>query len=262
MGIKTIIKKEQLPLKYQNYNLIETIDGNTDSVYLLDDIYILKVYENIPLNIIQNEQKLLTQLYKLKAPNIIDIFKIEDKYIAISTQIKGISIEKPTINHIKQIGLFLKQFHNISKDLTSSNTQIYSKKYLENLIIKSNNKVFKQQFEDINIELKDDGVIHGDIFYDNAKFLNNKLNGVYDFTEACIGDFKFELAVVALSWCFDDDILNKEKLNTLLSSYELDISYDKFKEYIKFALLYYVTTRYLDNRKYQELLDKIDNIKS
>ena len=260
MGIKTVIKKEQLPLKYQNYNLIETIDGNTDSVYLLDDIYVLKVYENIPLRIIQNEQKLLTKLNKLKVPNIIDIFKIEDKYIAISTQIKGISIEKPSMEHISQIGLFLKQFHNISKNLTSSNTQIYSYDYFQDLIIKSNNPILTKHFNSINIELKNDGIIHGDIFYDNAKFNDNILSGVYDFTEASLGDFKFELAVVALSWCFDGDILNQGKLNTLLSSYNLDISYDEFKEYIKYALLYYITTRHLDNRDYQELFNKLDNI--
>ena len=112
----------------------------------------------------------------------------------------------------------------------------------------------------INIKLSNDGVIHGDIFYDNVKFLDNKLNGVYDFTEASIGNFKFELAVVAISWCFDDDILNKEKLNTLLSSYNLDIKYNDFKVYIKYALVYYATIRCLNNRDYQELLNKLDKI--
>ena len=259
MGIKTTIKKEQLPLKYQKYNLIETTNGNTDSVYLLNDKYVVKLYENTILETIKNEQKLLNQLQDLKVPKCIEIFQIKDKIVAIFTQINGNSIEKPTINHIKQIGIFLKGFHNISQNLTSSNTQIYSKKYLKSLITKSKNTILKQHFDDINIdiELKNDGIIHGDIFYDNAKFLDNSLSGVYDFTEACIGDFKFELAVVAISWCFDGDILNTEKLNTLLSSYGLDIKYDDFKIYINYALLYYSIIRDLDNRDYQDLLDKI-----
>ncbi|MEA2019517.1 MAG: phosphotransferase [Campylobacterota bacterium] len=260
MGIKTKIKKEQLPLKYQKYNLIETSNGNTDSVYLLGNTFVLKLYENTLLETIINEQKLLNKLDTLKVPKIIDIFKLDNKNIAISTQIDGISIEKSTLVHIKQVGLFLKQFHNISKNLESTNINIYSHSYLKKLIDKANNIILKKYFDNIDINLTNDGIIHGDIFYDNVKFKDNKLSGVYDFTEACNGDFKFELAVVVISWCFNDDILNNEKLNTLLFYYGLDIKYDDFKEYIKYALVYYATTRYIDNRDYQELLNKLDNI--
>jgi homoserine kinase type II len=257
MGIKTRLKKKQLPKKYQQYNLIETIDGNTQSVYMLNDDYVLKLYENTPLQTIKNEQQLLKKLYNLKVPQLLDIFKIESNYIAIFSQIKGDSIKKPNLDHIRQIGLFLKQFHNISKDLISTNKQIYNKNNLENLIIKTNNKILKNYFYDITIDLKIDGVIHGDMFCDNVKFLDDKLSGVYDFTEACGGDFIFDLAVVAISWCYDIDILDHKKLDTLLLSYDLNISYSKFKNYINYALIYYATIRDLDHRDYQDLLNKL-----
>ena len=47
MGVKTVVQKKQLPKKYQKYNLIETKDGVSDTVYLLNDIYVLKVFDFI-----------------------------------------------------------------------------------------------------------------------------------------------------------------------------------------------------------------------
>jgi len=62
MGIKQTITKDELPLKYQAYNLLETTDGVSHSVYLLDDKYVLKIVENEELEALKNEQKLLKEL--------------------------------------------------------------------------------------------------------------------------------------------------------------------------------------------------------
>ncbi len=35
-------------------------------------------------------------------------------------------------------------------------------------------------FDEVSIELRLDGVIHGDLFLDNCKFKGNSLNGVFD----------------------------------------------------------------------------------
>jgi len=90
--------------------------------------------------------------------------------------------------------------------------------------------------------------------------MNDTLSGVYDFIEACESDFIFELAVVSISWCFDGTQINREKITTLLETYKSEIEYNSFVEYIKYALLYYATTRHLSNRNYQELLEKLENL--
>jgi len=260
MGIKQTITKDKLPLKYQAYNLIETTDGISHSVYLLDDKYVLKIVEKNELSSLLNEQILLKEIEKLSVPKLLNIVQNEDTVLAFYSQIKGTSINKPTLSHIEQIALFLKSFHHISKNLKSSNDKIYDKEYLKGLVIKTNNPTLLNYFNDIQCELKNDGIIHGDLFYDNAKFNNNILSGVFDFIEACEGDFTFELAVVAISWCFDKDSIDIRKINTLLDTYELNISYKEFLEYIKYALLYYITTRYLSNRDYKELLIKLESL--
>ena len=260
MGIKTAISKNDLPLKYQGLSLIQTTDGVSDSVYLLEEQFVLKIFESPSLQTIENEKELLKRLSTLKVPQVVDSFSIGEKPAVIYTQIAGQSADKPPTDQIRQIGSFLKEFHSLTKDLRSSNPILFSKNRLEALIMDSGCDELVKHFKSVNIELKEDGIIHGDLFCDNAKFQNGVLSGVYDFSEACNGDFIFDLGVTAVSWCFEGHSLHKEKLEELTSSYGLDLEYERFKEYIKYALLYYATTRYINDRDYKELLMKLDNL--
>ncbi len=260
MGIKIPITKEQLPLKYQKYNLIETTDGITHSVYLLDDVYVLKIFNTIEYSQIKNEIQLLKSIKSLPVPRVIESLKINDLYIIVYSQIIGNSVINTKNIHIKQIGLFLKKFHLKTKGISSSNIRLYDNNRLKDLIEQTNNNLFINEFNKINIKIKNDGIIHGDLFKDNAKFQNDRLSGVYDFSEACNGDYTFELSVVAISWCFDDNILNTNKLSTLLNSYDINMKNINILSYIRYALLYYATTRYLTNNNYQELLNKLKEV--
>jgi len=260
MGIKTKITQNELPPKYQKFTLKETQDGLTHSVYLLGNEYVLKIVERNTLNALFSEQNLLKSLETLCVPKLLDIYEKVNYTLAFYTQKPGKSVSSIEDVHIKQIAHFLKRFHTISQNLSSSNKKLYEKKHLKNLIIQTNKSIFLEYFDTINCQLKNDGIIHGDLFYDNAKFQDDTLSGVYDFIEACEGDFIFELAVVALSWCFKNNILDIKKVQLLLDTYGLSLDINEFKEYIKYALLYYTTTRYLNNENYKELLQRLKSI--
>ncbi|MDC0932483.1 phosphotransferase [Arcobacteraceae bacterium] len=260
MGIKVKITQDELPLKYQTFHLQETKDGATHSVYLLDNKYVLKIVENRTAETILAEQKLLKDLDGLCVPKILDIYEYPNYTMVFYSQMKGKSSYNPSILQIEQIALFLKKFHCISKNSSSSNQKIYEKNSFKDLIIQTNEPLFLEYFNNINCKLKNDGVIHGDLFSDNAKFEDDELTGVFDFIEACEGDFVFELAVVTISWCFENNKLNTSKVKTLLDTYGLNINIKEFNEYIKYALLYYTTTRYLNNRNYKELLERLKSI--
>lgn len=259
LGVKIKITQDDLPKKYKIFPLIETTDGVQSSVYLLGDKYVLKLYDEPNYNI-EDEILLLKSISSLKVIQYVEDFCIRGYICIFYKQIKGESIFKPTISHIKQIALFLREFHTKTSNNVSNNTNLYDTNELKSVINKRGITLLQKHINTINIKLKNDGIIHGDLFCDNVKWENDILSGVYDFSEACNGDFIFDLAVVACSWCFDDDEPNYEKIDALLCTYALDIKLVEFKEYIKYALIYYATKRYLDNRNYQELISKLDKV--
>jgi len=261
MGIKQTLSSSQLPVKYQQYQLLSTTDGVMATVYLLDDVYVLKLFElGTDVAMIENEASLLEALSPLPVPHVVDTFSIEGHEVVIYSQIKGKSIPEPNEGEIAQIGTFLKAFHQKSRALSSSNEQIYVREKLQSLIEETQSQRLKDYFAQINVELNNDGIIHGDLFVDNCKFLDGKLSGVYDFAQACVGDFHFELAVVVVGWCFEGDILNESKVNALCQSYETGITAEAFEAYIHYALLYYATTRYLGKRDYEALLRRLERL--
>lgn len=261
MGIKQTLTSSQLPSRYQNHTLRATSDGVTATVYLLDNDYVLKLFElGTPISVIENEMTLLEQLSDLAVPKVIEHFSIKEHEVVVYSQIQGESMAQPSKTEIEQIGLFLKAFHQRSCTLESRNEQIFSVDKLQELIEKTQNKTLQNYFSQINLTLNNDGIIHGDLFVDNCKFLKGTLSGVYDFAEACVGDFYFELAVVVVGWCFEGDKLNQSKVNILLQSYQAEIPYDAFEVYIQYALLYYATTRYLGKRDYPALLRRLEHL--
>lgn len=261
MGVKTSISQSQLPEEYQKYELRPTKDGVSDSVYLLGNTYVLKHFDSANKQTIVNEKKLLAHLADLPVPQMLEQFQIEGKEAVLFTQAAGKSPLKPRPKQIEQIGIFLKHFHKRTQGIKNSNVRLFEKNRLKNLVEKARHPSLIDNFKTLDMELKNDGIIHGDLFMDNAKFIGDTLSGVYDFTEACEGDFMFDLAVVACSWCFNGDTPEEDKFDTLLKSYGGELDKTEFKAYIRYALLYYATTRYMGGRDYATLLKRLERLK-
>jgi homoserine kinase type II len=256
LGIKTKLSKKDINPYFQVNKLQKTKHGVSDTVYILDDKYVLKLFENSTLKNIKEEQKLLKLCKDLKVSKLVSKpIKIQNKYALIYKKSKGESLQKIKLKHIKQIGKFLKEFHYKTKNKTSSNKNIFSNKNLKKLMIKSKNVQLLKFFNSLQIELKNDGIIHGDLFCDNALFKNDKISAVIDFSEACEGDFYFDLAVAAIDWCKTD-----KEIQVLLKSYDTKLGLKKFKRYMRYALIYYATTRFLDKRDYNSLLKRMKKL--
>jgi len=259
VGVKTQISLKDLPKKYQNFELIPTKNGVSDSVYLLGNKFVIKIFEDKKQNH-ESEIYLLNHIRDLSVIQFVEELKIKEKHSIIYRIVDGVSISIPDNTHIKQLSKFLKEFHSKTRNKTSKNPNIFEYEKIKMLIRNRGNKLIQSYFDKIEISLQNDGIIHGDIFPDNVYFLDDKLSGVLDFSEACNGDFLFDLAVVAISWCFDENILNKSKLNTLLKNYDVSIKKDAFLEYMKYALLCYIIFRYIDNRDYKQLLNRLEGL--
>ncbi len=256
MGVKTIITLRELQDHFPCTMITPTIHGLSDTVYH-SDAGVVKRFENASSTAILEERNLLISLSSLPiAKQKGEIFYLQNKPSVLYETLGGESLQYAKEEHIIQIACFMRDFHTLSRGKISHNIELFKPAYLQILIEKSNSIELMEIFETIDLVWKNDGIIHGDLFLDNALFENEKLSGVIDFIEACEGDFLFDLAVVAISWCLEEQY-DHYKIDLLLTHYNAGVSFQDFIPYMRYALLYYATTRYLNHRDYQSLLAKI-----
>ena len=64
------------------------------------------------------------------------------------------------------------------------------------------------------------GVIHADLFRDNALWEGDTLSGIIDFYYACDDALLYDVAVLVNDWCSNEDAsLDQEKVTALLREY-------------------------------------------
>ena len=274
--INEIIKKTNIKF----ISLYETKNGITDSTYIgtaLDQTkYIFKIFESSTLENIKNKVHILDSIKDLKVPKVIskDIVLYENKPTILFSFIEGKIPNKITLKQIEEIVVFLSKLHNVKK-IKTNNQNIYSKDYFEQMLNKIEDKPLRQGLENRyklikNIDLRNNSLIHGDLFPDNAKFIDEKLSGVYDFAQACFGNSYFDLAVFIISWCFEEYTFNEIYFEKALEIYSknsgIDISKNDIKEYLLFACLYYAIQRITrenkmkDYKEYQIKFDILEKI--
>ena len=64
------------------------------------------------------------------------------------------------------------------------------------------------------------GVIHADLFPDNAFFVGHEVSGIIDFYFACVDLLAYDLAICLNAWCFEPDgAFNITKARQMLAAY-------------------------------------------
>lgn len=64
------------------------------------------------------------------------------------------------------------------------------------------------------------GIIHADLFPDNAFFIKQRLSGIIDFYFACNDLLAYDLAICLNAWCFEEDgAFNVTKSKQLIAGY-------------------------------------------
>lgn len=65
------------------------------------------------------------------------------------------------------------------------------------------------------------GIIHADLFRDNALFVGEELTGVIDFYNACNGYFIYDLAIMVNDWCINDDgSIDEPRYKAMIGAYQ------------------------------------------
>ena len=204
--------------------------------------YILTIFENRLASdewmfFLKLQQHLLAKNFPCAEPiytkNDELITVIKNKPAAIFTYIHGKKIDIPNVAQCKEIGRYLARLHLFTKDFALfrsndaslskwTNLYDYTKKEMDNIELGLSSLIKEALSKVVNSWPADlpNGVIHGDLFPDNALFFGDKLNGIIDFYFACNDFYIYDLALTINSWCFDDqNNFDYQKANAIFNSY-------------------------------------------
>ncbi|MBB5047122.1 homoserine kinase type II [Rhodopseudomonas rhenobacensis] len=98
-----------------------------------------------------------------------------------------------------------------------------------------------------------EGVIHADLFPDNAFFLGDTLSGIIDFPFACNDILAYDVAICLNAWCFEPDhAFNVTKARAFLNGYSRErpltaAEQDKLPLLARGAALRFLLTRLVDS---------------
>jgi homoserine kinase type II len=159
---------------------------------------------------------------------------LNGKAAAVLTFLDGVSLRRPGVAHCAQAGAALADLHKAGADFGLRRANALGVDGWRELVkdcagsadgvadgmralIEAECDALAQRWP----ENLPSGVIHADLFPDNALFVDARLSGIIDFYFACDDALAYDLAVTLNAWCFEaDGAFNLTKGRALIAGYQ------------------------------------------
>lgn len=157
-----------------------------------------------------------------------DFFTTQDhKPVYVKKFLAGDVVTQLTASMISQVGKTMARLHAIPPLENLPDQFPYGMESFDTLLNRDQQHPFldwlrqKKKFLDRSIETKmERGFIHGDIFWDNLLFANDRLVAILDFEEACVYYKLYDLGMAAVGCCSRDGRFDMQKIAVLLHGYQ------------------------------------------
>jgi homoserine kinase type II len=249
MSVYTIIEENELKTFLSNYDVgeLDSFQGISDGIentnYFVNtrhDRFVLTIFEHHSFEEMQYYLNLMHHLADHKVPSAnpvadkqghyLSLFK--DKPIALVERLNGGSIINTTINHCEQLGTAMGKMHAAGLSYSEKQLNPRGPAWCQHTALKIMDKLSEneQTMLDKEVHYQKEkrhadlprGVIHADLFRDNALWDGDNFSGIIDFYYSCDDVLLYDLAVTANDWCLNDDFsLNKDKVFALLKQYNI-----------------------------------------
>ncbi len=248
MSVYTVIERRELEAFLADYDvgalrnfsgIIAGIENTNYFVATAAGNYVLTLFEFTPAAELPFFLALMAHLAEHGVPSAHPLADRGGRYLrelkgrpaALVMRLPGASVIKPTVAHCQAIGQAMAHMHLASLDFAPRRNNdrgaVWRAEVARMVAPRLNDEDRRLLTESVE-ECRDDrfaalpsGVIHADLFRDNALFQALRLTGIIDFYYAHSGAFVYDLAVAVADWCFDDDkrVLHAELAGVLLGAY-------------------------------------------
>jgi len=175
--------------------------------------------------------------FALKDRNGIGLKRLNNRPAVIQPRLRGSHVAQQdlTPEHCASAGKVLAQFHNAGKDFylkrqahrgvfwwrrESANLQSHLEADEAALLMDEVNAFDQLRDQPGDLPM---GVIHGDLFHDNALFEGNDITALLDLYNAATAYFLYDLAIVANDWCTNaDGSIDLAREKALLEAYDAE----------------------------------------
>ena len=227
----------------RNYNLtvidFEPIEGGAaNSSYLLQahrGRYVLTVFDEKPWADVVNLGRLLLQLadYRFPTTRLLcsasgDIAALyRDKPVLLKAYIAGHVCQNLNETMLGQTGAAMARLHRVPPPHFLPDAHPYGRQVFAAVIGQNINPNYEAWLAGRLAHLEQhfpsylpQGLIHGDLFYDNVLFEKDELSAIIDFEEACCYYKVFDLGMGIVGLCAEKTGLALNKARELVSGYQ------------------------------------------
>ncbi len=164
--------------------------------------------------------------------------------------------------HARQIGEFLGAMHVAGGGLRRRRRNRFSPERIGRLVERCLETIGDdsraQDLIDLSVEIAQlgwprhlpRGIIHGDLFIDNARFDRHELCGVLDFETASSGPLAYDAAVAIADWTFVRDQFSPVLARALLAGYQSERQLARVERLAMYPLCRYAISRFAVTRFY------------
>ncbi|MEQ8661711.1 MAG: homoserine kinase, partial [Gammaproteobacteria bacterium] len=229
MSVYTVVARAELEAFLRGYAL-GTLDdyagieaGIENTNYFVTTTlgeYVLTLFEVTPTEDLDYCLALMAHLADAGIPSAHPLADRRGSYLgelcgkpaALVVRLPGRSVTRPDVVHCRAIGTAMARMHlagtSFARERAAERGQHWRATVIERLraaVDGSERQLLDAIAGDAELAERRDlphGVIHADLFHDNALFVGESLTGIIDFYYAHTGAFVYDLAVSVADWCF------------------------------------------------------------
>lgn len=252
MSVYTVVNEEELQSFLTDYDLGELVAfegisaGIENTNYFVDTThdgdlrrFVLTIFEHHSFDELPYFLNIMAFMAEHQIPTAHPeptksngyLKELKGKPAALVERLTGSGVEQPSQTQCAVMGEQLAKFHLAGQDFESFRANDRDIDWMQRtyFVIQSHLPEDEQQMIEAELayqahicwEELPAGVIHADLFCDNALFNGDELSGIIDLYYACNASFLFDLAVMVNDWCRLEDLtFDHEKVTSMLAAYQ------------------------------------------